>query len=110
MSLVFPISILAFACVTAFYLYAFFRFYGIVKSERPDWLQVRGSLSFFYDGLSRAGDPNVQMELLRIAFGSRAGQLRTPMAASYAKRIRYLLPVGLVLFVVGLVGALASAP
>ena len=110
MSLVFLISIMAFACVTAFYLYAFFRFYGIVKSERPDWLQVRGSLSFFYDGLSRAGDPNVQMELLRIAFGSRASQLRTPMAASYAKRIRYSLPVGLVLFVVGLVGALASAP
>jgi hypothetical protein len=110
MSLVLPISILAFACVTAFYLYAFFRFYGIVKSERPDWLRVRGSLSFFYDGLSRAGDPNVQMELLRIAFGSRASQLRAPMAASYAKRIRYLLPVGLVLFVVGLVGALAGAP
>lgn len=110
MSLVFPLSILAFACVTAFYLYAFFRFYGIVKSERPDWLQVRGSLSFFYDGLSRAGDPNVQMELLRIAFGPRASQLRPPMASSYAKRIRYLLPVGLVLFIVGLVGLLASAP
>ena len=110
MSLVFPISILVFAFVTALYLHAFFRFYGIVKSERPDWLQVRGSLSLFCDGLSRAGDPNVQMELLRVAFGPRASQLRTPMAASYAKRIRYLLPLGLVLFIVGLVGLLASAP
>ncbi len=109
MSLVFQLVFLAFSCVTAFYLYAFFRFYGIVNSEKPDWLQVRSSLSFFYDGLSRAGDPNVQIELLRIAFGSRASELRTPMAASYAKRIRYLLPAGLLLFVVGLVGLLASA-
>ena len=108
-----PISLLAylaFVCVAAIHLHAFFRLYGIVKSERPDWLEVRGSLSFLCDGLPRVGDPNVQMELLRIAFGARASQLHAPMAASYAKRIRLSLPVGFVLFAVVLAGVFASAP
>ena len=110
MSLVLGIAFLAFACTVPFYLHAFFRLYGIVKAEKPEWVQVRGSLSFFYDGMSRAGDPNVQIEILRVAFGSRARQLQTPMAASYAKRIRVLLPIGLALFALVLAGALVGAP
>ncbi len=91
-------------------MYGFFRLYSIVKAERPDWLQVRGSLSFFYDGLPRSGDPNVQVEVLRIAFGSRARQLRDPTAMRYAQWIRLFLPAALTLFVVGLAGTLSGAP
>jgi len=109
MSLVAIIALLAFAGVTALYLHAFFRFYGIVQLERPEWLQVRSSLGSISGGHSRAGDPNVQLELLRIAYGSRASQLHAPMATRYARRICLLLPTGLVLFIVGLGGLLASA-
>jgi hypothetical protein len=110
MSLITPICMLAFAFVAAIHMHAFLRLYGIVKSERPDWLQVRGTLSFLYDGLSPACDPTVQIELLRIALGPRASQLRAPMAASYARRIRFSTPVALALFAIGLVGVFASAP
>ena len=110
MSLVFQLALLVFACIVPFYLYAFIRFHGIVKIEKPEWLQFRGSLSFLYDGLPRVGDPNVRVELLRIAFGSRANQLQSPMAVAYANRIRLLGSIGIVLFVVGLVGLLTGAP
>ena len=104
------LSFLAFTCLTPFYLHAVLRFYGIVKAEKPEWLQVRGSLSFFYEGLPRIGDPNVQVELMRVIFGPRSHQLQTPMAAAYVKRVRFLLPFCLVLFAVGLAGAVLGAP
>ena len=110
MSLAVQLVFLAFVCIIPVYLYAFVRLYKIVETEKPEWIDVRGSLSFLYDGLSRLGDPNVQFELLRIAFGPRAGHLASPMAATYAKRIRWLLPVGLVFFIVGLAGAIVGAP
>ena len=104
------LSFLAFTCLTPFYLYAALRFYGIVKAEKPEWLQVRGPLSFFYDGLPRIGDPNVQVELLRVIFGPRSHQLQAPKAATYIRCIRILLPVCLGLFAVGLAGAMVGAP
>ena len=110
MSQALGVAFLVFACTVPVYLHAFYRLYGIVKAEKPEWIQVRGSLSFFYDGLSRAGDPNVQVEILRIAFGPRARELQAPMAASYVKRIRILLPIGLVLFALVLAGAIVGAP
>jgi hypothetical protein len=110
MSIASQLSFIAFTCITPFYLYAALRFYGIVKAEKPEWLQVRGSLSFFYDGLPRVGDPNVQVELLRVIFGPRSHQLQAPMAATYVTWIRILLPVCLALFAVGLVGATLGAP
>lgn len=110
MALIFLIALSSAFAAGGLYLYGFFRLYGIVKMERPDWLQVRGSLSFLYEGLSRAGDPNVQVEVLRVAFGSRASQLQDPAAIRYAQWIRVFLPSALTLFVVSLAGALAGAP
>jgi hypothetical protein len=106
------IALLAFAGVIPFYLHAFLGLYRLVKAERPEWLHVRGAFSFLYgnDPLPRIGDPNVQVELLRIAFGSRARELRTPQALSYARRVRTLGIVGLVLFVAGVTGLLIGAP
>jgi hypothetical protein len=99
-----------FACIVPFYLYAFLRFYSIVKLEKPEWVAVRGSLSSLYDAFSRHGDPNVTLAVIGIAFGERASQLQSPKAATYARRIRVLLPTSLILFAVGLLGVLTSAP
>jgi hypothetical protein len=110
MQTVSAIAILIFACLTPIYMYSFFRLYKIVQKERPDWISVRGSLSFFYDGLSRSGDPNVQVEILKIAFGDRAAQLDDPRAKSCARRIKVLLPICLVLFAIGAGGIIANAP
>jgi hypothetical protein len=112
MSMAPQIALLAFAGVLPFYLHAFLGFYRLVKAEKPEWLSIRGAFRFLYgdDPLPRIGDPNVQVELLRIAFGSRARELRPPQALSYARRIRTLGIVGLLLFVVGVTGLLTGAP
>lgn len=33
------------------YMHAVFNFYALVKVERPDWVDRRGSLGFFYTGM-----------------------------------------------------------
>lgn len=80
---------------TVMYLHAFLKLYGVIAAERPDWVDVRGSLSFFYAGLPRICDPNVGTEVLKVAFGSRAAQLKSPLATKYARRIKVSLPIGL---------------
>ena len=110
MSLGPQILLVAFACIVPFYRHAFFRLFGIVKSERPEWLQVRSSMRQVYEGALRIGDPNVQVELLKIAFGARSRELQSPMATSYARRIRFLGCTGFILFLAGLTWLLASAP
>ena len=110
MSFAFELLLIAFAAIVPFYMHAFHRFYGLVKVEKPEWLNIRGAFSFLHDGFSRICDPNVQLQLLRIAFGSKSRQLQSPVAISYAKRIRFLGSCALFLFVVGLAGLLASAP
>src|SRR5690606_29816656 len=67
-----PIAILliaAGALVTPFYFHALVRFWRILLEERPDLANRRGSLSFFYTGLPRIGDPNVSMAVIGAAFG-----------------------------------------
>jgi hypothetical protein len=108
MSPAFQVALLAFAVVVPFYLHAFLRFYRLVKSERPDWLNIRGAFSFLYGG--PLPNPNIQIEVIRIAFGSRWRELHSPGAPSYANRIRLLGCLGLFLFVVGITGLLAVAP
>jgi hypothetical protein len=108
--LVFRLLLWAFVCVVPFYLYTFQCFYGIVKSEKPEWLEVRGSSSILFEGLPRTGDPNVQVRLLRLLFSSRVKEIQSPLAFSYVKWARFLLCIGLAFFVVGVAGGIASAP
>jgi hypothetical protein len=110
MSLIFQLALLAFAVLAPFYLYAFFRFHSLVKTEKPEWLTVGGSLSNLCNGLPALCNPNVQLELHRIAFGPRASQLQSPMATSYADRIRLLGCSVLAFFIIGAVGFIANAP
>jgi hypothetical protein len=111
MLLAFQLALLAFAVILPIYWHAFYRFYGLVKAEKPEWLNIRGAFSFLYDDgtLPRVGDPNITIELLRVAFGARVRQMHSPKAAAYARRIRLLTCGGLGLFITGITGLLASA-
>lgn len=84
--------------VVPIYLYAFSKFFRIVVAERPEWVQRRGALSFFYEGLPRQSDPNVTIAVIRTAFSSRVSQLQAPKATLYARLVRLLLLLGLALF------------
>ena len=99
-----------FACGVLVYLHALFKFHSILQAEKPDWIDRRGSLSFFYDGMPRIADPNVGLAVISTAFSSRIYQLQAPMAVSYAKRIRVLLLANLVVFVGLLAGVSGVAP
>ena len=83
---------IAFLC-TLVYLHALFRLHGLIAVERPEWVNVRGALDFFYTGFPRAANPNVGAEVVKVAFSSRARQLQSPLAARYIRRIRICLPV-----------------
>lgn len=101
----------AFLVVVPIYLYAVYCLYGIIKDEKPEWLEVKGSLSFFYDGMPRINDPNVQVELMKIIFNSsKIKELKSHLAGIYAKRIRVLLALGLLFFGAGITGVIASVP
>ena len=80
------------------YQHAVIKLAGIVQQEHPEWIDKRGSLSFFYTGRPRIADPNVNMAVLGLAFSSRWRQLISPFAATYAWRIRILLPFLLFIF------------
>ena len=111
MSGLFQLVLPGFVVIVPIYLHSYVRFYGIVKGERPEWLNVRGAFSFLYDNgvLPRMGDPNVTVELIRIAFGARARELSSPRAATYAGRIKFLLCLGIALFIIGITGVVGSA-
>ncbi|GAB2615446.1 hypothetical protein [Novilysobacter erysipheiresistens] len=110
MDFVFAVAFLLGFFATAIYLYSLYRFYALVKLERPDWVERKGSLSFFYTGMPRIADPNVGMAVLGLVFSSRIDQLQSLTAVSYARRIRVLLPMGLALFAVALAAAFIGAP
>jgi len=92
------------------YMHAVFKFYAVIKAERPAWVDRRGSLSVFYTGMPRVADPNVSLATIGIAFSAKRHELRSPQAGKYANRIRILLPLGMVLFAGMLAGIIAGAP
>ncbi|KRD79841.1 hypothetical protein [Lysobacter sp. Root983] len=92
------------------YMHAVFKFYAVVKAERPEWVDRRGSLGFFYTGIPRLADPNVSLATIGIAFSAKRHELRSPQAAKYANRVRILLPFGMVVFLGILAGLTVGAP
>ena len=92
-SLISVAALIAILCTTV-YLHALFRLHGIIAAERPEWVDVRGALDFFYTGFPRAANPNVGAEVVKVAFSSRARQLTSPAAAGYVRRVRFCLPIG----------------
>ncbi len=99
-----------FSCIVLLHIYSAVRFFRIVEKEKPEWLEAQSSLSIFCTGLPRYGDPNVQVKLIKIIYSSRIEELSSPMAFTYAKRVRVLLPVGVLLFVMYLLVVLITAP
>ena len=110
MDLLFPIAGLVLLIGIPVYLHAVVKLGGIVQAEHPEWVNRRGSLSFFYMGMPRIADPNVGNAVLGIAFSSRWRALSSPSASAYVGRIRILLPLLLAVFGAVLVAAAALQP
>ncbi len=110
MDLLFPIAGLVLLIGIPVYLHAVVKLGGIVQAEHPEWVNRRGSLSFFYTGMPRAADPNVGNTVLGVAFSSRWRTLSAPSAPKYVVRIRILLPFLLVVFGLVLVAILVLKP
>ncbi|WP_043957376.1 hypothetical protein [Lysobacter sp. A03] len=104
------IATVLFFITTLVYMHAVFKLYALVKAERPEWVDRRGSLSVFYTGMPRLADPNVSLATIGIAFSDRRHELRSPEASKFANRIRILLPLGTILFLGMLAGITASTP
>lgn len=96
--------------ITPFYFDALIRFRRILKAERPELADRRGSLSSFYSGMPRLADPNVGAAVIGAAFGAVAKELKDPDATKYARRIRLGLLVGLPAFLVAFALIIAGAP
>jgi len=107
MALLFPTAGLALLIGTPVYLHAIIKLGGIVQAEHPEWVNRRGSLSFFYMGMPRIADPNA---VLGVAFSSRWRTLSSPSASTYVGRIRILLPLLLAVFRAVLVAPAARSP
>lgn len=75
------------------YLHAVVKLHGVIESERPEWVSRRGSLSFFYNGMSSVADPHVGMSVVAVALGRRWRRLQSASGYKYALRIRFLLAV-----------------
>ena len=110
MDLLFPIAGLVLLVGVPVYLHAVVKLGGIVQAEHPEWVAGRGSLSFFYTGMSRIADPSVGNAALCVAFSSRWRTLHSPSASTYVGRIRLLLPLLLVVFVAVLVAVAVLNP
>ena len=93
-------SILIFLGVASGYMNAYLGLLRIIRNEKPDWLRARGSLDAFYQGLPQAGNPNVVAQVICVAFSRRAQDLVDEEASSLARRVRYLLPILVLVFLV----------
>jgi hypothetical protein len=91
------------------YLYSVYRLHQVIASEQPQWVDRKGTLSFFYTGMPRVADPNVSLAVLGVAFSSKARQL-SAVAKPYVRCIRVLLPLVLLFFLGVLVVSVVGAP
>jgi hypothetical protein len=94
---------------TVVYLHAVFCLHRVIATERPEWVDRKGALSFFYSDMPRVADPNVGLAVLGVAFSVRARDL-SAAAAPFVRRIRILLPALLLLYLGVLVVTTARAP
>ena len=90
------------------YLHAVAKLYGLVVSERPEWVDCRGTQ--FYAGMPRISVPNVSLAVVGLALGSCWRSLAAPFAGRYVRRIRVLLPLLLAIFVAILVAIAVGVP
>jgi hypothetical protein len=101
------LAVLAFATLVPICLWSIWQFHQQLQSDHPDWVDVRRTLSPIYRFFPRVFDPNISWRTIRIALSKPLDQLPS-RARSAAMRIRILLPLGLALFAVVLVGILGA--
>ena len=95
---------------TPIYLHAVVKLHALISAQEPDWVAGRRSSSIFYMGMPSVADPNVNLAVVWLAFGSRWRDLTSPMASKYVWRIRFLLPALFAVFVGVLIAVAAGAP
>lgn len=103
------LCVLSFACIVPVHFHAVWKLHQVIRRERPDWVRGEGSLGVFYEQMPRIANPNVGVDVLRVAFSSRRLEL-SPEANLYSRRIRVLLPLGLALFAFVLASLLIPRP
>ena len=95
---------------TAIYLHALYRLHDVIASERPDWVSRRGTLSFFYSAFPPVFDPHVGLAVVRRAFSASLRDLSSPLAAVYARRVRWCLVLLLAGYSVLMINGAVSGP
>jgi len=95
---------------TAVYLHALYRLHDVIASERPDWVNRRGSLSFFYSAFPPVFDPHIGLAVIRRAFSRSLGDLKSPLAAVYARRVRWCLVLLLAGYGILIINGAVSGP
>lgn len=91
MVLIIQILAVGMVIVLPLYLLSYSKLLDAIKKEYPDWLEVRGSLSFFYPAPLKVADPNLTVRVLAIAFSRRIYSLASDGAVTNGLRVRYLL-------------------
>jgi hypothetical protein len=92
------IAFLIFALIVPVHLYCVSALYKVINLEKPEWLKYEGGPSIFYSGMPRRADPNISLRVVGLAFTSKVQQLQATSAQNYARIIRVVLPLGIVLF------------
>jgi hypothetical protein len=101
MQLIANVCIAIAAVLTLVYLHALVKLYNFLRVERPALVDRRGSLSFFYTAMPRIADPNVGFAVVNAAFHQRSISSCSKEALRYARRVRYSLSFGLLLYLAG---------
>jgi hypothetical protein len=95
---------------TPVYLHAVVKLHGIIQSQEPSWLAGHRSNSIFYSGFPEVADPNINLRVVWLAFGTRWQRLDSPSATKYVRRIQVLLPTLTAVFVGVLIATVVTAP
>ena len=95
---------------TPVYLHAVVKLHNIIQSHEPSWLTGHRSNSIFYSVFPQVADPNINLRVVGLAFGTRWQHLDSQNAKKYVRRIQILLPTLIAVFVGVLIAIAATAP
>lgn len=72
--------------------------YYIISTDRPEWLKYKKGPSLLYVGMSKAGDPNVSLKIIYLAYSSKLKEINNQDANKYASMICFCLPLAVCFF------------
>lgn len=103
------ISFFGFLLVIPIYFRNFLSWHKAIVNNHPEWLEIQSSLKMAY-GKGSLADPNIQVRVISLAFiKSRYAEMPT-IAQKSARRIRILLPLGLLLHATSIILLVVISP